>query len=79
MSSGAPQWYFNAAANPFSPTHTPTWTPYSAEDNAKIEQEFQNKAQTATLQQHVIYFQERMQVHKSDFNRQRPIKREPKP
>ena len=77
MSSGSPQWYWNAGDNPFSPTHKAVWTKYSAEDNAKIEQGFKSDAGTVQLQNHLIHIKERMQVHRMDFNRQRPIKREP--
>jgi len=78
MTSGNPQWYWNASSNPFAQNQPAEWTPYSAADNQLIEQQFQNKAPKAELQSHVIHFHERMQVHKSDFHRQRPIKREPK-
>lgn len=79
MTSTNPQWYYDAAANPFEPKHKPEWTTYSSEDNKKIEQAFQSKASKVDLQNHVLHFHERMQVHKQDFQRQRPIKREPKP
>jgi hypothetical protein len=78
MTSGNPQWYWNASSNPFAPNQPAVWTPYSAEDNQLIEQQFKNKSPKADLQNHTIHFQEHMQVHKSDFHRQRPIKREPK-
>ncbi len=78
MTSGNPQWYFNSSPNPFDPQKPPQWTPYSANDNRKIEQQFQNKDTKAELDSHVIHFHERMQVHKTDFHRQRPVKREPK-
>lgn len=79
MTSENPQWFWNASSNPFDPSTVPTWTPYSAADNERIEQQFSNKSPKAELQNHFIYFRERMQVSKSDFHRQRPIKREPKP
>jgi hypothetical protein len=79
MTSTNPQWFFNANSNPFDPKQAPTWTPYSAEDNKKIEESFKSQSHKVELQNHVIHFHERMQVHKHDFQRQRPIKREPKP
>ncbi len=78
MTSTNPQWFWNAAENPFTPGQPAVWTPYSTDDNRKIEQCFKSGSGTVQLQNHVIHIQERMQVHKTDFNRQRPIKREPK-
>jgi len=77
MSGGNPQWYWNSCANPFDKDSTPVWTPYSAADNRLIEQALENKANKAELQNHIIHFHERMQVHKQDYHRQRPVKREP--
>jgi len=77
MTSGNPQWFWNASSNPFSSSQPAQWTPYSATDNQLIEQKFQSKSSKAELDNHIIHFHERMQVHKSDFHRQRPIKREP--
>jgi hypothetical protein len=77
MTSDNPQWFWNASTNPFSPTTEPIWTPYNSEDNKRIEQHYQNKFVKVELQSHTIHFQERMQVHRSDFNKQRPVKREP--
>jgi hypothetical protein len=79
MTNTNPQWFWNASQNPFVQGQTPQWTPYNAEDNKIIEQHFQSKSSKVELQSHVIHFNERMQVHKTDFHRQRPIKREPKP
>ena len=77
MSSDSAQWFWNASDNPFLPTTTAVWTKYSPEDNKKIEQGYQKKEATVQLQNHVIHIKELMQVHRSDFNRQRPVKREP--
>ena len=46
------------------------------QDNAMIEEFFQKKSGTVALQNHVIHFKEKMQVSKSDFHKQRPVKRE---
>jgi len=78
MTSSNPQWFWNASENPFSQSCPPVWTAYSESDNKKIEQARLSGSSTAQLQNHVIHLNERMQVHKSDFNRQRPVKREPK-
>jgi hypothetical protein len=78
MASGNPQWFWNASENPFSQSCPPVWTAYSDSDNQKIEQAFKSGSTTAQLQNHVIHLREHMQVHKTDFNRQRPVKREPK-
>ncbi|CAF1014089.1 unnamed protein product [Rotaria sp. Silwood1] len=79
MSDEKVQWFWNAAPNPFDKNQSPTWTPYSGEDNKIIEEHFQKKSLKAELKNHFIYFSERMQVQKQDFHRQRPIKREPPP
>jgi hypothetical protein len=78
MSGGDAQWFYNAAADPFAANKPGDWKPYSNGDNTKIEQHFQNKSTKVELDNHVIHFHERMQVHKSDFNKQRPVKREEK-
>jgi hypothetical protein len=77
MSGGKPQWYFNSSPNPFTAGPSATWTAYSPQDNQLIEQNYINKAPKVDLTNHTIHFHEHMQVHKEDFNRQRPIKREP--
>ncbi|CAF1089067.1 unnamed protein product [Rotaria sordida] len=76
MSDQKPQWFWNASQNPFKDP-SPTWTPYSSEDNKIIEEYFQSKSIKAELKDHFVYFNEHMQVHKQDFHKQRPIKREP--
>ena len=76
MSHDKAQWYFNASPNPFDATTTPEWKEYSSSDNAMIEEFFQKKSGTVALQNHVIHFKEKMQVSKSDFHKQRPVKRE---
>lgn len=78
MSGGTPQWYWNAASDPFAKSSIPDWKPYSAEDNNTIEERFKSKVNKAELKNHTIYFNEKMQVNKNDFNRQRPVKREEK-
>lgn len=77
MTSDNPQWFWNASDNPFSPSTTPSWKKYDVEDNKKIEESFAKGDPTVQLKDHVIHIKERMQVHRMDFNRQRPIKREP--
>ncbi|CAF0767146.1 unnamed protein product [Adineta steineri] len=79
MAGESGQWYWNAAQNPFSPNTPAQWQPYSEQDNAKIEQSLKNKDTKAELANHHIFFKERMQVHKSDFQKQRPVKRDPPP
>lgn len=77
MTSDNPQWFWNASDNPFSPTTPAVWTKYSPDDNKKIEQGFKEGATSVQLKDHMIQIKERMQVHRLDFNRQRPVKREP--
>ncbi|UJR33043.1 hypothetical protein I4U23_020502 [Adineta vaga] len=72
------QWFWNASANPFDKNTPAQWTPYNSSDNDKIEQAFKNKQNKADLSHHTIHLNDRMQVHKSDFNKQRPVKREAK-
>ncbi|CAF1355566.1 unnamed protein product [Rotaria magnacalcarata] len=78
MAGGSGQWYWNAASNPFVKDQPAQWTAYSPSDNKTIEDSFIKKATKVELTNHFIYFHERMQVHKQDFNKQRPIKREEK-
>ncbi|CAF3479228.1 unnamed protein product [Rotaria socialis] len=78
MAGGIGQWYWNAAPNPFGKDQPAQWIAYSSNDNKTIEDSFIKKATKVELENHCIYFHERMQVHKQDFNRQRPIKREEK-
>ncbi|CAF1030236.1 unnamed protein product [Rotaria sordida] len=73
--SGNPQWFWNAASNPFSKSEPPNWTPYSDADNAKIENAFQKGDTKLQLGNYAIHINERMQVNQNDFSRQRPIKR----
>ncbi|CAF2770936.1 unnamed protein product [Rotaria sp. Silwood2] len=73
--SGNPQWFWNAASNPFSNTNPPNWTAYSAADNAKIEDAFQKGDTSVQLGNYVIHIKDKMQVNQSDFSRQRQIKR----
>ncbi|CAF0941034.1 unnamed protein product [Adineta ricciae] len=56
----------------------PDWKPYDSSDNNKIEQAFKAGKNKADLANHAIHLKERMQVHKADFNKQRPVKREVK-
>lgn len=77
MTSDNPQWFWNASDNPFSPSTQPVWTKYSTDDNQKIEKAFADGNPTVQLKEHVIHIKEKMQVHRADFNRQRPVKREP--
>lgn len=78
MSGDNGQWFWNSSTNPFDKTSSAIWTAYNPQDNTIIEKAFQQKANKAELESHIIHFNERMQVHKQDFNRQRPIKREKK-
>ena len=78
MSGDNAQWYWNASSNPFSSSVPAQWTAYSREDNKTIEEHFQNKSSKVELKNHIIHLQDRMQINKQDFERQRPIKREPK-
>ena len=72
------QWYWNACPNPFDKNAVPDWRPYDPSDNSKIEQAFKTGKNKADLANHAIHLRERMQVHKADFNKQRPVKREAK-
>ncbi|CAF0916682.1 unnamed protein product [Adineta ricciae] len=72
------QWYWNACSNPFDKNAVPDWKPYDSSDNNKIEQAFKAGKNKADLANHAIHLKERMQVHKADFNKQRPVKREVK-
>jgi hypothetical protein len=76
--SGNGQWYWNAAPDPFAQGKPADWRPYSQADNDKIEQHHANKSNKVELSNHIIHFHERMQVHKQDFTKQRPVKREEK-
>ena len=71
------QWFWNASPDPFSSSTPADWRDYSPQDNQKIEQSYNLKEKKASLDTHEIYFAERMQVSKDDFNKQRPVKRVP--
>lgn len=75
MSSGNYQWYWNAASNPFDKTVHPEWVPYSDGDNKKIEEARIRNETKVELAGHNIHFNEMMQVNKSDFHKQRPVRR----
>ncbi|CAF2408069.1 unnamed protein product [Rotaria sp. Silwood2] len=77
MSDEKVQWFWDANPSPFGKDQSHIWTAYSAEDNKIIEERFGSKAVKAELKNHYVYFSERMQVHKQDFHKQRPVKREP--
>lgn len=77
MDSGDGQWYWNASADPFG-KEPAQWTPYSETDNNIIEQAFKSKASKVDVRNYVIHFEQRTQIHKTDFNKQRPVKRETK-
>ena len=78
MDSGDGQWYWNASADPFAKDQPAQWSPYSEQDNNIIEQAFKSQASKVDLKNHVIHFEQRTQIHKTDFNKQRPVKREAK-
>ncbi len=75
MSEEKAQWYFNSNPDPFA-TSEPQWTAYGNEDNDLIEQKFQSQAPKAELKNYVIHFAIYTQIHKSDQNKQRQVKRE---
>lgn len=73
--SGEGKWYWNASPDPFTKGSHPDWRAYSDEDNRIIETKYKANETKANLQNHIIYFKDYVQVHKDDFNRQRPVKR----
>jgi hypothetical protein len=76
MAEDQGKWYWNANADPFTNTQSPEWTPYSDEDNELIERAFKSQASKVELKNYVIHFALNTQIHKTDFNKQRPVKRE---
>lgn len=76
MANGKVQWSWNSSPDPFTTGDAAQWTPYSEEDNQLIEEKFQSQQPKVELKSYVIHFDINTQIHKSDFNRQRQIKRE---
>jgi hypothetical protein len=76
MASENGQWYWNASADPFAAGQPAQWVPYSEEDNNIIEQSFKSQAPKVEVKNYVIHFEQYTQIHKTDFNKQRPVKRE---
>ncbi|CAF4067314.1 unnamed protein product [Rotaria sp. Silwood1] len=72
---GNSQWFWNASSSPFSKNEPPKWTSYSAADNAKIENAFQQRNIEVHLERYTIRFNPKVQVNQSDPNKQRQIKR----
>ena len=75
MSGGKVQWYWNASQDPFNNNIQADWRKYSDSDNQIIEESYQQKQKKAPLAHHDVHFNDMMQVSKTDFNRQRQVKR----
>lgn len=76
MANNKGQWYFNSSPDPFATGDSAEWTAYSEADNELIEQKFQSQESKADLKNYVIHFAINTQISKSDFNKQRQVKRE---
>ncbi len=76
MSDDKGQWYWNSSSDPFTSGDSAQWTPYDKEDNDLIEQKFKSQASKVELKNYIIHFEFNTQIHKTDHNKQRQVKRE---
>ena len=69
------QWYWNAAADPWSPAATADWRPYNDGENQAIEEAFHQKKENIVLGSYIINFSKCTQFNVSNTHKKRPIKR----
>ncbi|CAF1001047.1 unnamed protein product [Rotaria sordida] len=68
-------WHWNSNLNPWCPKQEPQWTKYSDIENEIIEKAYQNHQNYVELDLYWIDLEHKVQKKKSNYNKQRPIKR----
>src|SRR5689334_11331585 len=72
--------FWKSNKNPFDEKGVPIWTPYDEQDSKYLEKCYQkyinNEKIEVEIGEYKIYFKYWIQIHKTDTNKQRPIKRD---
>ena len=69
------EWQWKSNPDPWSKTQPAEWARYSDVQNMIIEDAFQSKQTTATLDGYYVDFKRGVQILHSDSNKQRPVQR----
>jgi len=69
------RWYYKSNEDPWNKSEEEEWTEFAEEETRMIEEALSLSKETVEVGDYIVYLKEKIQVHKQDNSRQRPLKR----